>query len=156
MNLTVAYLIRDRGNLYIAFFLFVLKYSIFARHYFWETEIQYSLLYCHLLDHTIVLYGKRWWLCNEGPMLIYVLRWWPSWISDRHIKQISVEDLPMIIPGQFGFNCPSGFREEAFWNIFPTFKCIKMYTWIYPLNKLISLFSYTEELHGCHQRPENK
>jgi hypothetical protein len=25
-----------------------------------------------------------------------------------------VEDLPMIIPGQFGFNCPSGFREEAF------------------------------------------
>jgi hypothetical protein len=31
------------------------------------------------------------------------------------IKNISfVEDLPMIIPGQFGFNCPSGFREEAF------------------------------------------
>jgi hypothetical protein len=25
-----------------------------------------------------------------------------------------VENLPMIIPGQFGFNCPSGFREEAF------------------------------------------
>jgi hypothetical protein len=25
-----------------------------------------------------------------------------------------VEDLPMIIPGQFGFNCRSGFREEAF------------------------------------------
>jgi hypothetical protein len=25
-----------------------------------------------------------------------------------------VEDLPMIIPVQFGFNCPSGFREEAF------------------------------------------
>jgi hypothetical protein len=25
-----------------------------------------------------------------------------------------VEDLPMIIPGQFGFNCPSGFKEEAF------------------------------------------
>jgi hypothetical protein len=31
------------------------------------------------------------------------------------IKNIKfVEDLPMIIPGQFGFNCPSGFREEAF------------------------------------------
>ena len=27
---------------------------------------------------------------------------------------IFVEDLPMIIPGQFGFNYPSGFREEAF------------------------------------------
>ena len=25
-----------------------------------------------------------------------------------------VENLPMIIPGQFGFNCSSGFREEAF------------------------------------------
>jgi hypothetical protein len=25
-----------------------------------------------------------------------------------------VEDSPMIIPGQFGFNYPSGFREEAF------------------------------------------
>jgi hypothetical protein len=25
-----------------------------------------------------------------------------------------VEDLPIIIPGEFGFNCPSGFREEAF------------------------------------------
>jgi hypothetical protein len=32
----------------------------------------------------------------------------------RHEKQKFVEDLPMIIPGQFGFNCPSGFREEAF------------------------------------------
>jgi hypothetical protein len=31
------------------------------------------------------------------------------------IKNIKcVEDLPMIIPGQFGFNCPSGFIEEAF------------------------------------------
>jgi hypothetical protein len=29
-------------------------------------------------------------------------------------KQKFVEDLPMIIPGQFGFNCLSGFREEAF------------------------------------------
>jgi hypothetical protein len=28
------------------------------------------------------------------------------------IKNIQfVEDLPMIIPGQFGFNCPSDFRE---------------------------------------------
>jgi hypothetical protein len=25
-----------------------------------------------------------------------------------------VKGLPMIILGQFGFNCPSGFREEAF------------------------------------------
>jgi hypothetical protein len=39
-------------------------------------------------------------------MLIYFLQWWPSWISD-HIKNLNfVKDLPMIIPGQFGFNCP--------------------------------------------------
>jgi hypothetical protein len=29
-------------------------------------------------------------------------------------NKLFVEDLPMIIPGQLGFNCPSGFREEAF------------------------------------------
>ena len=34
----------------------------------------------------------------------------PIGIKNTHF----VEDLPMIIPGQFGFNCPSGFREEAF------------------------------------------
>jgi hypothetical protein len=34
----------------------------------------------------------------------------PIGIKNRHF----VEDLPMIIPGQFGFNCPSGLREEAF------------------------------------------
>jgi hypothetical protein len=47
-------------------------------------------------------------------MLIDVLRWlhlgFPIGIKNRNI----VEDLPMIIPGQFGFNCPSGSREEAF------------------------------------------
>jgi hypothetical protein len=31
------------------------------------------------------------------------------------VKNIKfLEDLPMIIPRQFGFNYPSGFREEAF------------------------------------------
>jgi hypothetical protein len=34
----------------------------------------------------------------------------PIGIKNRNF----VEDLQMIIPGQFGFNCPSGFREEAF------------------------------------------
>jgi hypothetical protein len=34
----------------------------------------------------------------------------PICIKNRNF----VEDLPMIIPGQFGFNCPSGVREEAF------------------------------------------
>jgi hypothetical protein len=34
----------------------------------------------------------------------------PIGLKNTHL----VEDLPMIIPGQFGFNCPSDFREEAF------------------------------------------
>ena len=34
----------------------------------------------------------------------------PIGIKNRNF----VEDLSMIIPGQFGFNCPSGFREEVF------------------------------------------
>ena len=32
----------------------------------------------------------------------------------------------MIIPGQFGFNYPSGFREEVFWNIFPIGSNVKL------------------------------
>jgi hypothetical protein len=43
------------------------------------------------------------------------------------IKNIKfVEDLPMIIPGQVGFKCPSGFREEAFRNIFPIGSNVKL------------------------------
>ena len=59
-------------------------------------------------------------------MLIYVLRWrhlgFPTGIKNLKF----VEDLPMIIPGQFGFNCPSGFREEALWNIFPIGSNVKL------------------------------
>jgi hypothetical protein len=43
------------------------------------------------------------------------------------IKNLNfVEDLQMIIPVQFSFNCPSGFREEAFWNIFPIGSNVKL------------------------------
>jgi hypothetical protein len=34
----------------------------------------------------------------------------PFGIKNRYF----VEDLPMIIHGKFGFNCPNGFIEEAF------------------------------------------
>jgi hypothetical protein len=37
-----------------------------------------------------------------------------------------VEDLPMIIPGQFGFNCPSGFREEPFSTLSPIGSNVKL------------------------------
>jgi hypothetical protein len=51
----------------------------------------------------------------EGPLqtcVFYVDRNSKMTTTAGHSK--FVEDLPMIIPGQFGFNCPSGFREEAF------------------------------------------
>ena len=32
----------------------------------------------------------------------------------------------MIIPEQFSFNCPSGLRDEAFWNIFPIGSNVKL------------------------------
>jgi hypothetical protein len=46
----------------------------------------------------------------------------PIGIKNTHL----VEDLPMIIPGQFGFNYPSSFREEAFWNIFSIGSNVKL------------------------------
>ena len=46
----------------------------------------------------------------------------PIGIKNTHL----VEDLPVIIPGQFGFNYPSGFREEAFWNISPIGSNVKL------------------------------
>jgi hypothetical protein len=53
---------------------------------------------------------------NVHWMVLYNLK---VFCSDMKFKMAAtaqnfVEDLPMIIPGQFGFNCPSGFREEAF------------------------------------------
>jgi hypothetical protein len=41
-------------------------------------------------------------------------------------NKLFVEDLPMIIPGQFDFNCPSGFREERFGNMFPIGSNVKL------------------------------
>jgi hypothetical protein len=32
----------------------------------------------------------------------------------------------MIIPGQFGINCLSGFREESYWNILPIGSNVKL------------------------------
>jgi hypothetical protein len=44
------------------------------------------------------------------PVLTWVTLFSLNGITNRNF----VEDLSMIIPGQFGFNYPSGFREEAF------------------------------------------
>ena len=71
------------------------------------------------------------------------------------IKNIKfVEDLPMIIPGQFDFNCPSGFREEAFWNIFPIGSNVKLSPavaaiWISYRNKKPSDCRGPSNEHSC-------
>ena len=44
----------------------------------------------------------------------------------------------MIIPGQFGFNCPSVFKEEAFWNIFPIGSNVKLSPAVAPILDFIS------------------
>jgi hypothetical protein len=53
--------------------------------------------------HWMVLYNLKVF-CSGGHL------GFPTGIKNKKF----VEDLPMIIPGQFGFNCPCGFREEAF------------------------------------------
>jgi hypothetical protein len=50
---------------------------------------------------------------NVHWMVLYKLDVFCSGMKFK-MSIILLEDLPMIIPGQFGFNCPSGFREEAF------------------------------------------
>jgi hypothetical protein len=45
-----------------------------------------------------------------------------------------VEDLPIIIPGQFGFNCPCGFREE----VDPMGKMFQNASFLKPLGQLKS------------------
>jgi hypothetical protein len=54
----------------------------------------------------------------------------------------------MIIPGQFGFYCPSGFREEAFWNIFPIGQTVHECSLDGPLQTLRFLFWYEIENGG--------
>jgi hypothetical protein len=52
---------------------------------------------------------------NVHWMVLYKLYVFCSDMKFRMVANSNlVKDLPMIIHGQFGFNCPSGFREEAF------------------------------------------
>ena len=41
-------------------------------------------------------------------------------------KKLFLKDHQMIIPGNFGFICPSGFREEAFWDTLPIGSNVKL------------------------------
>jgi hypothetical protein len=59
--------------------------------------------------HWMVLY-KLCVFCSDMKFKMASHLGFPIGIKNQKIA----EDLPMIIPGQFGFNCPSGFREEAF------------------------------------------
>ena len=66
-------------------------------------------------------------IASENNIFLYfppydpVLILWPV-VADI----LNFRDHQMIIPGQFGFNCPSGFREEVFWNIFPIGSNVKL------------------------------
>ena len=59
---------------------------------------------------TIIVYkfGKNWYNNRVRGMVFNST--FNNILKNTHL----VEDLPMIIPGQFGFNYPSGFREEVF------------------------------------------
>jgi hypothetical protein len=60
--------------------------------------------------HWMVLY-KLYVFCSGMKFKMAAM----AGLSLTGIKNVKfVEDLPMIIPGQLGFNYPSGFREEAF------------------------------------------
>jgi hypothetical protein len=50
---------------------------------------------------------------NVHWMVLYKLYVFCSDMKFKMAATAGLRDLPMIIPGLFGFNCPSGFREEA-------------------------------------------
>jgi hypothetical protein len=54
----------------------------------------------------------------------------------------------MIIPGQFGFNCPSGFIEEAFWNIFPIGSNVKLSPAVAAILNSFHISSFFSETTG--------
>jgi hypothetical protein len=61
----------------------------------------------------------------------------------------------MIIPRQFGFNYPSGFREEAFWNIFPIGFNVKLSAQEWSLEGPLQIFCFlcrSEIQDGRHRR----
>ena len=75
-------------------------------------------------------------IASEKNIFLYLLIWFcfnTMTCGGNHLGfRIDIEnknfldDLQMIIPGQFGFNCPSGLREEAFLNIFPIGSNVKL------------------------------
>ena len=84
------------------------------------TDAQFRFNQCHSFREEYISVFSPY-----GPVLILLL--WPVVAAILDFRSAyKTEDLPMIIPGQFGFNYPSGFREEAFWNIFPIGSNVKL------------------------------
>jgi hypothetical protein len=87
--------------------------TFFSKRFFCETawKIETKL---PRNDHWKVLYKRYVFYVDRKSKMaataIHRLTLFPIDIKNIHF----VEDLPMIIPGQFGFNFPSGFTEEAF------------------------------------------
>jgi hypothetical protein len=58
---------------------------------------------------------------NLFPAVVAILEFWSA------LEKLNFEeDLPMIIPGQFGLYCPCSFREEAFGDTFPIGSNVKL------------------------------
>jgi hypothetical protein len=70
----------------------------------WKVLYQVNVFYADQNSKMAATAGHRLTLDPMGHL------GFPIAIKNTHF----VEILPMIIHGQFGFNCPSGFREEAF------------------------------------------
>jgi hypothetical protein len=75
-------------------------YKFYVFYADWKSKMAATAIHILTMDPM----GKCSNACGGGHL------GYPIGIKNTHL----VEDLPMIIPGQFGFNCPSGFREEAF------------------------------------------
>jgi hypothetical protein len=75
-------------------------------------------------DHSMIIHAQNGFIQLSKRFFLYFPIWYcvktMSCIGSHLGFQIGIknpnylEDLQMIIPGQFGFSCPSGLREEAF------------------------------------------
>ena len=73
-------------------------------------DVQFRFNQCNSFTEENISVFSHMVLCKY-----YDLWWQPSWISDRHKKpKLCRGPSNDHSSGQFGFNCPSGFREEAF------------------------------------------
>jgi hypothetical protein len=79
--------------------------GLLPRNDHWKVLYKFSVFY---FDRKSKMAATAEHRLTLDPMLICL--GFPIGIQNLYF----VKDLPMIILGQFGFNCPSGFRDETF------------------------------------------